>query len=481
MDENALHHVGRDEAPSFADRVRLARRVMSECDETKSEPIVSFACGNGMGRPHPHVLATATKSMLHGDGRSFEDYHTFEDNDRLLDLIREEFTTRGVRDSIAKNICIDAGTTSLFCSYLHTNKDEISLVLAPRGYYHEIPVWCERFEAPFAMIPTTSDNSYKISPHHLESEIKTKINTASKIGRVVIILANPTLMGAIYSEAELDDLANAMSEYRIDVIYDIVYADTEFDHRSHSVCAFARNNDLANKTVTLRSPSKAYNLANIRVGWACGPEDVIRRMNLYRELTMGSVPFLMQALAKGALEAPADFLEAYRLECRGRVSLVKSLLERINRGLFQRFGVPFNDTLRVALEPLAGHSILLSAERLKGLYTPEGTQIDTSLDLTSFFLRHARVRISPGYSIGFDGLEFRLAFGSVGHRHTYKEVAEMERTYVMHVLQREHGEVNTERLIPVEGFRRGREIIEQVFMDRIFPCIYKLVSSNVPS
>ena len=54
--------------------------------------------------------------------------------------------------------------------------------------------------------------------------------------------------------------------------------------------------------------------------------------------------------------------------------------------------------------------------------TPEGRSLQTSLDLARYLVEDARVVLSPGYSIGFDDLKFRLSFAPIGHRATHEDV-----------------------------------------------------------
>jgi hypothetical protein len=79
--------------------------------------------------------------------------------------------------------------------------------------------------------------------------------------------------------------------------------------------------------------------------------------------------------------------------------------------------------------------------------------------------------------MGFDELEFRISFGPVGHRSTYAETATQEYRAALKAL----GIDSQSKLVdvsPSSGFRHGRALIEEAFMDRMLPAIDELLALN---
>jgi aspartate aminotransferase len=470
-----------EEQISPSEKVKLSRLAMTlEGEQVHYRPIISFARGNGTRRPHPKVILSAIKSLLHTTNFSLESYHTYEDHPDLIISATDDFRKRGVAASIRENICIDTGITSLFCSLLQTIDKKMKFI-APQGYYHELPVWCEKFGHDFDVVKTNQESDQKISMEHLKYlvSLHKKDNGINK--RIGIIIANPTLLGSVYSEFELISLKQYILDNDIFVIYDMAFADTEYDHSV--TFGFATDDAIAKNTVIFRGISKGLNSANLRVGWACGPQHIIAKMTSYRELVMGTVPFLNQTMAAAALETPFSYLSACRSECEYRVNLIYSLCEDIERKLrrnyefFRKLSAPI---ITPSFRPKSGHSILVNCGGVIGLKTSTGLRLINSLDLSKFFLLEAGVQISPGYAIGFDDLQFRLSFGPIGHQTTYDASMKQERLFAEKLLR--DGEFHDfeieDDLSHSAVFSAGRDMIKETFLKRIYGCLANLRKFN---
>lgn len=152
-------------------------------------------------------------------------------------------------------------------------------------------------------------------------------------------------------------------------------------------------------------------------------------------------------------------------------------------------------TLVVSHQPQAGHGILITAPGLAGCRLPDGSKIRHSIDVTRFLLSAANVAVSPGYSLGFDRTEIRLAFGSAGLKHTYPPAAASELNSVLQQLAaicaRSRPEVArrvheaSEILFATssepgpEQFTSGRNLIATAFRERIVVALQALIDSRI--
>lgn len=84
---------------------------------------------------------------------------------------------------------------------------------------------------------------------------------------------NPT--GAVLSATELAAIAEIAVAANLVVITDEVYEHLVFDHARH--LPLAGFDGMAERTITISSAAKMFNCTGWKIGWACGPAELIRR------------------------------------------------------------------------------------------------------------------------------------------------------------------------------------------------------------
>lgn len=248
--------------------------------------------------------------------------------------------------------------------------------------------------------------------------------------------------------------------------------------------------------VTVDGGSKAYGLANIRIGWGCGSPTIIERMRHHVTATSICIPHVAEAMALAALEGPKDYLRANVVEARERLELVRALLAGVNREVEEAIGhplaVPF---FSIAHEPRAGHSVMVAADGLSGLRTPGGGVIQDSVDVTRYFLREERVCLAPGLSNGFDDCTVRISFGCLGSEGTWHDHRPQEEAAALQaVLAEFHPAATATELTPTlatwgidltpdtelstAGFSTGRDLLRDAIGSRILRASVRLAQEN---
>ncbi len=462
----------------WAMRVHKAREILRDPDlntRDDKDEMINLAYGNSVRRPHASVVVESVKSLFDTNRYSLEDYKTLEDDPALLQTIQRFFKRFEVSDATNGNILIEAGTTSLLANFCHTYFDDGGALLCPRGYYHELPAWCEQFALEFCLLDTRASEDFKVTPEVLGACLSSATPDLRDLPKALVI-ANPSVTGAVYSSAELEALADLALQHDIFMVYDIVYADTVFP--GVTMPGFPRRAAHAENAIVVSSVSKSNGLANVRVGWGCGPERVIRRMTLYRELTMGTVPFPNQIMAEAALRAPLSYIKNSAAECLGRYQMVERLIAELNMEIRRDFGGLFDRLIRIVHVPQAAHSVMLSIPALKNLKSPLGGRFETSLDLAAYLIAEGRVIISPAYSMGFDDLEFRLCFGPIGHAQTHPMSVSVEQNALLSMLKDPAFRIPDDT-VPEQGFSQGRSLLEVAFRDRLLPALRKVLEHNM--
>ena len=135
---------------------------------------------------------------------------------------------------------------------------------------------------------------------------------------------NPT--GTVLSRAELQAVADVAQERDLVVITDEVYEHLVYDDHEHVPLATLPG--MFERTLSLSSAGKTFSLTGWKIGWATGPESLVRAVEAAKQwLTFSSGAPLQPAIAH-ALDEESDFFLGLAKELQGKRD---SLCEGLNR------------------------------------------------------------------------------------------------------------------------------------------------------
>jgi aspartate aminotransferase len=154
---------------------------------------------------------------------------------------------------------------------------------------------------------------------------------------------------------------------------------------------------LASRTLTINGISKAFAMTGWRCGYAAGPAELIRGMNLVQGTSVSHTSSVTQAAAITALDGPMDFLPPFVAAYRRRRDLVVAAMRAIE-------GV-------TCTQPDGAFYVFPNCEKLLGRRTPKGKAIATDLDLCMYFLEEAGVAVVPGSAFELPG-HFRISYAA---------------------------------------------------------------------
>lgn len=193
------------------------------------------------------------------------------------------------------NIFITPGGQSALFATHHAVLDEGDTALFIDPYYATYPGTIRGVGGVPRAIAAFPENGFQPQA----ADIVARVDGAKSL--LINSPNNPT--GAVYSRATLDAVAQTCKAHDLWVISDEVY-DTQIWEGEHiSPRALP---DMADRTLVVGSMSKSHAMTGSRIGWVCGPADVIQHMiNLATHTTYG-VPGYIQDAALFALgEGPA--------------------------------------------------------------------------------------------------------------------------------------------------------------------------------
>ncbi len=177
-------------------------------------------------------------------------------------------------------------------------------------------------------VPSTMENNFALDPAAIEAAITPKTKFL-----LIGYPNNPT--GAVASRETLLELAKIVEKHNLLVLSDEIYDRLVYGVKH--VC-FATLPGMKDRTVTLGGFSKAYAMTGWRIGYACGPAEVVAAMVRIHQFTIMSAPTTAQTAALFALRHGEEQVEMMVKEYDRRRRLIVDGFNRIGLPTFEPKG-----------------------------------------------------------------------------------------------------------------------------------------------
>ncbi len=165
------------------------------------------------------------------------------------------------------------------------------------------------------IIETTAENDFKLTPEALRAAITPKTKAL-----IMPYPCNPT--GGIMERADLEAVAEVLRDTNILVISDEIYAELTFGGASH--VSIASVEGMQERTVVVNGFSKTFSMTGWRLGYACGPEPIMRQIVKIHQYAIMCAPTMSQHAAIEALKNGDEAVAAMREEYDMRRRLIVS-------------------------------------------------------------------------------------------------------------------------------------------------------------
>ena len=207
--------------------------------------------------------------------------------------------------------------------------------------------------------------------------------------------SNPTGVG--YTAAELKALADVLLRHsHVWVMTDDMYEHIVYEGYEFATIAQVEPK-LYDRTLTMNGVSKAYSMTGWRIGYAGGPQALIKEMGKVASQTTSNPCSISQWASVAALNGDHSFLEARNAAFLRRRGLV---LEAINA----------SDGL-VAPTPEGAFYVFADCSGTLGKTAPDGTRIENDTDFCSALLEAEAVAVVPGVAFGLEP-GFRISYAT---------------------------------------------------------------------
>ncbi|MCL2003160.1 MAG: aminotransferase class I/II-fold pyridoxal phosphate-dependent enzyme [Oscillospiraceae bacterium] len=178
-------------------------------------------------------------------------------------------------------------------------------------------------------IPTGAENGFRVTAADIEARLTPKTKAV-----LLSYPCNPT--GAILERSELEAVAAVLRERDLVVISDEIYSELTYGDAPHvSIASFP---GMAEKTIVINGFSKAFAMTGWRLGFVCGPADLIAAMVKIHQYVLMCAPIIAQYAGIEALRSGAPSVEAMRKEYDGRRRFMLKELREMGIDCFEAKG-----------------------------------------------------------------------------------------------------------------------------------------------
>lgn len=178
------------------------------------------------------------------------------------------------------------------------------------------------------IIELKAENEFRLTKEELLGAITDKTKLL-----VLPFPNNPT--GAVMRREDLEAIAEVIIEKDIFVLSDEIYSELTYDVEHVSIASLP---GMKERTITMNGFSKAYAMTGWRLGYACGPQEIIHQMTKIHQFAIMCAPTNSQYAAVEALRnGDADVLEM-RNAYNGRRRYLMHAFKEMGLPCFEPFG-----------------------------------------------------------------------------------------------------------------------------------------------
>ena len=357
--------------------------VSDKAKELKSQGIQIISMGSG--EPDFDTPTNIQKAAIKAIGNGETRYTAADGTPELKKAICEKFKRENGLDYSLNEVMVSCGGKQVFynlCQAVLNSGDE---VIIPTPYWVSYPDMAILADATPVFIETGLDQEFKITPEQLEASI-----TSNTKLLVLNSPSNPT--GSVYSKSEVEALGAVLEKYpHVLIISDDIYehirwGDDEFVNISMACPS------LKDRVIILNGVSKAYAMTGWRIGYAAGPESVIKAMKKIQGQSTSNPSSISQAAALEAITGDQSFITMMVEAFERRHDFLVDSLNAIDGIECPRSGGAF-----------------YSFPKVQGLIERLGLKDD--VEFSTYCLEKLSLAVVPGSAFGAPGY-VRLSFAT---------------------------------------------------------------------
>jgi aspartate aminotransferase len=362
----------------------LAITAKANALKAEGRDVISFGAGEPDFDTPDHIKMAAVKALEEG----FTKYTPVDGIVELKDAIISKLGRDNHLTYDRSEIVVSCGAKHTLYNLTQVLFEDGDEVIIPSPYWVSYLDMVLLSGAKPVILKTTEAQGFKIVPDQLKAAI-----TRNTKAIIMNSPSNPT--GAVYSAPELAALAEIVSGKEMLVISDDIYEKIIYDERPFAnIASFSE--ELRNKTIVVNGVSKAYSMTGWRIGYAAGPEEIIKAMTKLQSQNTSNPTSISQRAAVEALNGNQESVTEMVEEFRRRRNVI---VEKLN-------AIP---GVTCSL-PHGSFYVFPDVSSLFGR-SYGGQVISNSSDFTAYLLDRANVAVIPGVDFGHDD-HIRLSYAT---------------------------------------------------------------------
>jgi len=347
--------------------------------------------GLGAGEPDfdtpENIKEAAIKAIR--DGKASK-YTAVDGIPELKAAVARKFKRENGLDYKPAQIIVGTGGKQVLYNALVATINPGDEVIIPAPYWVSYPEMVLLAGGEPVEVATTMESGFKMKPEALEKAITPKTKWI-----IFNSPSNPT--GAAYTHAELKAVTDVLLRHpHVHVMSDDMYEHLVYDDFEFFSPAQLEPR-LYERTLTVNGVSKAYCMTGWRIGYAGGPEPLIKAMAMIQSQSTSNPTAVAQWAAVEALDGPQDFIPEHNKIFKERRDLCVSMLNQAN-------GIR-------CPKPEGAFYVYPSCGGTMGKVAPTGKKLATDEDFVTELLESEGVAVVQGAPFGW-GPAFRISYAT---------------------------------------------------------------------
>ena len=347
--------------------------------------------GLGAGEPDfdtpENIKEAAIKAIREGRASKYTNVDGIAE---LKDAIAKKFKRENGLDYTAKQITVGTGGKQVLYNAFVATLNPGDEVIIPAPYWVSYPDMVHLAGGEPVEVVTSMETGFKMTAKQLEAAITPKT-------KWVLLNSPSNPSGAGYTRADLKALTGVLKKHpHVHVMTDDMYEHLVYDDFEFATAAQVEP-ELYPRTLTINGVSKAYCMTGWRIGFAGGPEPLIKAMAMIQSQSTSNPAAVSQWAALEALTGPQDFIAKHNAIFKQRRDLVVSMLNQAN-------GIK-------CPTPDGAFYVYPSCAGTIGKTAPSGNKIATDEDFVTELLEAEGVAVVQGAAFG-QGPAFRISYAT---------------------------------------------------------------------
>ena len=362
--------------------------VTAKAAELKAQGV--DVIGLGAGEPDfdtpDHIRAAGKAAIDEGKTR----YTPSNGTPELRQAVVDKFKRQNDLEYEMSQVHIGVGGKQVLFNAILATINPGDEVLIPAPYWVSYPDMVLIAGGTPIFIECAESESFKVTPENLDAAI-----TAKTKWLILNSPSNPT--GSAYTAQDLQAVADVLLKHpHVWVMTDDMYEHLVYDDFAFKTIAQVEPK-LLDRTLTINGVSKAFAMTGWRMGYACGPLDLIKAMNNIQSQSASHTSSITQAACVTALNGPLDFLAERNAVYKERRNLVVEMLNQAD-------GIN-------CLTPEGAFYVYPSCAGCIGKTTAEGRTIQSDTDFVTALLEEEGVAAVQGVAFGLSP-HFRISYAT---------------------------------------------------------------------